>query len=37
MSTHTIEYSTFTGWIDVPTDLQPALTSGLTSSVGLSE
>ncbi|MDG5486042.1 NAD(P)/FAD-dependent oxidoreductase [Mycolicibacterium gadium] len=35
MSIHTIEYSTFTGWIDAPTDLQPALISDITCDVAV--
>jgi glycine/D-amino acid oxidase-like deaminating enzyme len=35
MSTDTIEYSTFTGWIDAPTDLQPALTIDITCDVAV--
>ncbi|MFI2280772.1 NAD(P)/FAD-dependent oxidoreductase [Nocardia beijingensis] len=35
MSTDTIEYSTCTGWIDAPTDLQPALKSDITCDVAV--
>ncbi|CAJ1582843.1 FAD-binding oxidoreductase [[Mycobacterium] wendilense] len=35
MSTADVEYSTFTRWVDPPTDIQPALTEDLTCDVAV--